>query len=84
MTKELVTKQASRNVKRLRALLSRRNHNEVFIMAGLNYLVALHPIEAWVPTGIELTVATGGIGQKMRHLKHWLMHPPFTPLSAED
>lgn len=53
-------------------------------MAGLNYLVALHPIEAWVPTGIELTVATGGIGQKMRHLKHWLMHPPFTPLSAED
>jgi hypothetical protein len=73
MTKELASQQVARNRSILRAALCDNKHRDVFVMAGKTYLAALEPITAWLPMGVPLTMAEGGIGRKMRRLKAWLL-----------
>jgi hypothetical protein len=73
MTKELASQQAARNRSILRAALCDNKHCEVFVMAGKEYLAALVPITTWLPMGVTLTMAEGGIGRKLQRLKAWLL-----------
>jgi cytoplasmic iron level regulating protein YaaA (DUF328/UPF0246 family) len=73
MTKELASQQVARNRSILRAALCDNKHREVFVMAGKAYLAALEPITAWLPMGVPLTMAEGGIGRKLHRLKAWLL-----------
>jgi hypothetical protein len=73
MTKELASQQAARNRSILRAALCDNKHREVFVMAGKKYLAALVPITTWLPMGVTLTMAEGGIGRKLQRLKAWLL-----------
>lgn len=74
MTKDLAVQQSSRNIVLLRNIMKAANYHEVFILAGRTYLAALHPVETWLSNGVKLTIAEGGIGQKMQLLKRWLLY----------
>jgi cytoplasmic iron level regulating protein YaaA (DUF328/UPF0246 family) len=73
MTKELASQQAAHNRSILRTALYDDNHREVCVVAGKTYFAVLEPITAWLPVGIALMIAEGGIGRKMRRLKAWLL-----------
>ena len=73
MTRVLAACQAVHNCAFLRRFLRTRSYMEVFVNAGQTYLTALQPIETWLPHGITLTVASGGIGRKMQQMKAWLL-----------
>lgn len=72
MTPELARRQANRNCAFLRRLLKKRCYQEIFVVAGRTYLAAMTPFEAWLPSGVQLSVAGGGIGQKLRKMKSWV------------
>ncbi|MCS7242945.1 DUF6884 domain-containing protein [Candidatus Caldatribacterium sp.] len=72
MTHTTACEQVQHNVLTLQHILSVRNYREVFMVAGSTYLEALRPFAAWVPVGVKVTVASGGIGEKLQKMKRWL------------
>lgn len=84
MTPELARCQASYNCVFLRRLLKRGRYQEVFVVAGRTYLAALKPFEAWLPSGVQLSMAGGGIGQKLRKMKSWVSNLNAPLISKED
>jgi hypothetical protein len=73
MTYALAMSQAASNCEFLYHFFRTGNYGEVFVHAGQTYFTALQPIESWLPNGITLTVAGGGIGKKMQQMKEWLL-----------
>ncbi len=66
--------QASQNRAFLKDILSHRPYSKIVIWAGKIYLLALEPIEAWLPAHVPLEVVSGGIGQKLARLQTWIEH----------
>jgi len=73
MTKEIAIRLAPQNVTKLRAIMGRNNYQSVFINVGKTYLLALQPLEGWVPPETQVFIAEGKIGQKLNQMKKWLM-----------
>jgi|FaiFalDrversion2_1042247.scaffolds.fasta_scaffold00701_3 hypothetical protein len=72
MTYEGAKRQAKRNCALLRRLFNNRGYSKVFVNVGKTYLAALQPVETWLPQGVALTIAEGGIGRKLKLMKQWL------------
>jgi hypothetical protein len=74
MTRAVVEDQARRNRDLLCSLLRKRCYKEVLVCLGRTYLSALDPFDAWLPDGVPVILAEGGIGRKMQQLKQWLVN----------
>lgn len=74
MTPTVSVHQAKSNCKFLRHYISLDKYGEVFLNVGRDYLLALYPIETWLPNSLAMTIASGGIGQKLQQLKRWLLN----------
>jgi hypothetical protein len=73
MTSPIAESQAPINIGVLAALFDKRAYEEVFVFAGKTYLKALQPYGEWLPEKTKLTIAPGRIGEKLSHLKSWLI-----------
>lgn len=73
ITRNIAMQQAIKNCALLCRFLQSGRYVEVFANVGKTYLAALQPIEAWLPNRVKLIVPGGGIGQKMRQMKQWLL-----------
>ena len=73
MTREIAIRLAPKNVTKLRTIMGRNNYQSVFINVGKTYLLALQPLEGWVPPETQVFIAEGKIGQKLNQMKKWLM-----------
>ncbi len=76
LTLAAARRQASHHCARLRALLTVHPYREIFLCLGRAYLAALHPLTAWQPPATRLWIAPGGLGQKIRALRAWLLADP--------
>jgi len=72
MTKEIALKQAPGNIAKLRNAVEHNRYRSIFINAGQNYLIALQPLEDWLPPAAQLFIAKGRIGQRLKQMKWWL------------
>ena len=59
----------------LKATNENNKYGEIFIFAGSHYLISLEPIADWCPSRIEIRIAEGRIGEKLKALKDWLCSP---------
>ena len=72
MSNAIAALQSTANCGFLSAFLSTHNYREVFLFAGQTYLLALQPVDSWLPSGVRLIIPPGGIGDKLHELKRWL------------
>ena len=61
--------------KDLKATNENNKYGEIFIFAGSHYLISLEPIADWCPRHIEIRIAEGRIGEKLKALKNWVCSP---------
>jgi len=50
-----------------------KNYEEIFVNLGKTYLLAIDGFERFLPEKTKVVYAEGGIGQKMKEMKEWLV-----------
>ena len=58
-------------LKTLQDIMDRREYSEIYLDLGKGYLPALNGF--FFPPKIKVTWASGRIGQRLSHIKHWLL-----------
>lgn len=77
MTRERAEMLRPRIVSQLQSLLNTEPPDEVFILLGRIYQVAVNPRDTWLPQStVPIAIPQGGSGQKLTALKSWLYRIP--------
>jgi len=63
----------------LEEFLKDKNYEEIFVNLGKTYLLALNGFEKFLPDKTKVIYAEGGIGQKMKKMKEWLISKMVEP-----
>lgn len=53
-------------------LIDSRAYRQLLVFAGQDYLCALRLSPFWLPRGVNVEIASGGIGNKLHRLRLWI------------
>lgn len=73
MTEERALKSRLGILNELEDFFKDRNYKEIFVNLGKPYLLAIDGFERFLPEKTKVVYAEGGIGQKMKEMKEWLV-----------
>ncbi len=64
------------NLETLKRVTLATPYREIFLCLGKTYRDSVAPISAWAPEGTKVWAANGRIGEKLSHLKKWVIGSP--------
>lgn len=73
MTEERALKLRFDALNELEEFFKDKNYEEIFVNLGKTYLLAIDGFERFLPEKTKVVYAKGGIGQKMKEMKEWLV-----------
>lgn len=72
MTLSTAREQRNSNLIKVKEVCQINHFQEIFIAAGSTYLMALSPLEEWLPDQATFSQTSGKIGFQLQQLKVWL------------
>lgn len=73
MTHAQALKMAPKIAPQLAERVKSKKYSEIFLIMGKNYRIAIHDWDLTISNSVQVTYASGGIGQRGSQLRHWLM-----------